>query len=221
MGFVPLSSNHIATGSGLAGYGFGGPDDVQVDPGIIVLSTQGDGVDSKLVGGNLDNFGQIFSAFNAGIFFLGGTSDLIINEAAGQVTGEHYGLLVIGSSSVIVRNFGGVIGLVDGVTFALSGTDSLYNYGSIFGDAKGLSCGDDAGDTISNAGKIASNLIGIAVQNNPGPVTSITNLAGGIIAGGQDAVENAGFGAIHFNNLGTTSGNIACTGVARAPPPRR
>src|SRR5579859_4110133 len=34
MAFVELLTNHIATGSGVAGYGFGGADDVQVDPGI-------------------------------------------------------------------------------------------------------------------------------------------------------------------------------------------
>jgi Ca2+-binding RTX toxin-like protein len=87
----------------------------------------------------------------------------------------------------------------------------LTNQGLIFGHLTGV---DEVsafeGGSIANLGIIRSDQIGIKINTEDGFVTSTTNAARGVIAGGTNAIEVDSFdlGAINLNNRGTIVGNI-------------
>ncbi len=159
-----------------------------------ITSTGGNGV--SVVLGSQD--GSTTGTFaNSGSIIADGTA---LNLASGSGTNSgnlrsNQGIgLSLGGSLV---NSGSIAGVTSGATVN-GGT--LSNTGTITGSATGVQL---SGGTLSNAGTItATNGVGVSSYYG-----TLNNLAGGVITGSSDAIENT-YGGITVTNAGTINGNV-------------
>ncbi|ESQ89488.1 hypothetical protein ABENE_14000 [Asticcacaulis benevestitus DSM 16100 = ATCC BAA-896] len=145
----------------------------------------------------------------------GASSDMTFSNS-GTITADGTALVLslngaTGSNSGLIRSTGGVGAAVTGM-ISNSGTISgattgvvfnngiLSNSGAITGTTTGVQM---FGGTVSNSGTIEATS-GIGVDSYYG---NIDNLAGGVITGSGDAIQNA-YGGITVKNAGTINGNV-------------
>jgi hypothetical protein len=124
-------------------------DIVIVNDGVVVASTDADGIDA----------------------FANGNIQVIVN---GTVSGENEGVELRDFSSVAVGPTGTIVGGFNAVFFE-SDDNVLDNRGIISGDSTAVRLAQSVDDTaITNAGSILSMSIGIQIDNS-GSGTTITN----------------------------------------------
>jgi hypothetical protein len=204
--------NHIINNITTDGYDFGGGDDVKVDAGIQVTSTQVNGAYSTSAGSQLFNFGTIFGGNDGVLFDLGSNNSIVYNETAGVITGGLKGVEIEGFNENVYNL--GKIAAGSGYEAVQLGesNDGLYNTGIINGIG---SYNDDgvvvtsSNDTIENAGRIVATRDGVYVGGYFGSMTFITNSSDGLISGGQNGIFDS-YGAFTLNNAGTIRGNVDC-----------
>jgi len=181
-----------------------------ISPGVLVSSSDEDGVYSEHVSSTLFNNGTVLSnaQFGAGVNLLGDDSS-VSNAAGGRIIGAADGIVVSGKTAHI-DNHGSILGLGDiGVDFG-AGSDgvTLNNSGMIFGRSEGIRAFSDTdGGTIENSGLIASEGEGIEVFTTIGATTVIHNTVGGTIQGDDNAIDVTA-GGINLHNEGILVGDI-------------
>ena len=181
-----------------------------ISPGVLVSSSDEDGVYTEHDGSTLINKGTILSdgKSKSGVNLLG-DNGAVTNAAGARIIGAGDGIVISGKTAAI-DNHGAILGLGDiGVDFdASSDGVTLNNSGTIFGRAEGVRAFSDTdGGIIDNAGEIHSEGIGIEVFTSAGLKTIITNAAGGTIQGDENSI-GVSVGRIDFHNDGTVVGDI-------------
>ncbi len=95
---------------------------------------------------------------------------------------------------------------------AASGIVSVFLTGNIDAADIGISATGLAGiDITTNGGTIDGNNVGVSASSGNGDII-ITNLAGGTITGGTDAIFTDSVTGTTINNTGTVTGNVVTTG---------
>jgi hypothetical protein len=190
---------------------FGNPQTAIVEPGVVVASTNADGVGTFIDNVTLVNFGLIFSNSMTGVSFF--SNDKIENELGAVISGDFYGI-GLSASNDIIDNLGSVLGSFEGVIFGAGGSNSkINNHGFIFGQSlSGVDDASVAGSVISNFGLIGSDLYGIRIRTSGPGLTIISNDAKGLIEGKNDAIFIGNPGdTISLNNRGAIVGIVDCT----------
>ncbi|HET6607782.1 MAG TPA: hypothetical protein VFG62_13975 [Rhodopila sp.] len=187
--------------------------------GVFITGAAGSADNAGLIKGNdvngagvaINGGGSVTNAAGgtiSGYKAISGSNTAVTVVNAGSLSGSYFGVYLTGGSSV-TNQTGGVINGDEGVLFT-SGGGTVVNYGTIQGGSDpsgrgialagsgtiinqvgGTIAGRDAihgptGLSVSNAGDIAGQVFG--VYQNGG---TISNLSGGAISGGIDAVKFA------------------------------
>jgi Ca2+-binding RTX toxin-like protein len=154
----------------------------------------------------LDNFGAILSIFTDGVEINFGSSQTLINEAGGVISG-HTGVYV-DSPSVFLINYGSITSTAQGtgVFVDASGSGSIFdNRGYIRGDMTGVEANSAHDVTIVNSGTIESNGDAFSIAAHNGAVIHLLN--SGMLKGASHAIVDAS-GALDLQNTGTMVGSI-------------
>lgn len=181
-----------------------------ITTGVLVSSSNNDGVLSAFNASALFNNGTILSAHldGLGVRLLGNDS-FVSNAADAKIVGADGGIFVEGKT-VDIENQGSILGLASiGVNFGFDSDHvTLNNSGSIDGRTDGVlafSHVDSA--VIHNSGLITSSHDAIEVFTGEGLTTFIDNAAGGTISGGSKAIV-VHQGGIALDNDGQVIGGI-------------
>jgi Ca2+-binding RTX toxin-like protein len=142
---------------------------------------------------------------------LEGPNASVVNAATGLMSGLIYGIDFVGTGSQSLSNLGQIIGsIAAGIHFEF-GSFTMSNRGSILSLSVGLEVDQSGSGAISNFGLIrASSLgsVGIRVQSFlSSAVTNIMNGHTGIISGDYYAIEDV-FGVMSLSNHGKIFGGI-------------
>jgi hypothetical protein len=193
-----------------------------VNTGVLVASTGVDtptdldfGVYTDVTQNFILNAGAIVAATaNAVVLDVGSDGAVISNEKGAFISGHGNGILA-DSGGDRVDNQGGIFGLIDnGIVFAFASHDvRLSNFGFVAGSLTGVVVESQSGGApiIDNLGLISgSTLDGINIFTASSVVTQVTNAAGAVITGPQDAVFVAA-GGLDLTNAGTLTGGVDCT----------
>jgi len=217
---------------------------IVVNSGTIIGESN-DGV--RLIGGgNVTNSGAISGTGSAGADGIsmfayadqanGDYGALVTNADGGTITGQRFGIILSGGGDV--ENAGEITGVAGGVVVqgtALntdpnedrSGlTASVVNSGTIRGtgdlggsggDGYGVGFGSDMSTaTLENSGAIVSDF-GAAVSQGSRADVTVTNSAGGTIAGATSGIYSFATGTLAVNNAGIIRGNGSYDGFDAAP----
>ncbi len=209
-----LVKNRIEIGDGLD---FITPSNHQtwtINPGVIVESLGGNGVDSNgSVNNTLINHGKVsaLGVSQYGVFLFNGFAD-VANMSDGRISGGDIGVVINNSGPTsTVDNLGAITGAGLAGLFFGAGAQGIAvnNHGSIFGGSDGVYNDSSlSGGVILNHGSIRSHGDGIYLDTASGLVTHITNFAGGVIQGSMNSLE-ADVGRVDLVNDGTMVGDIS------------
>lgn len=163
-------------------------------------------------------------------------SALVTNEGGGEISGSRFGIALSGGGDVI--NAGDIQGVVGGIfiqgtaldndpdedrsgltaNVANSGTiRGTGNLGGSSGDGYGVGFGSDMSTaTLDNSGTISSEF-GVGVAHGSRADLTITNAAGGVIAGGTSGIYSYATGALTVDNAGIIRGEGAYDGFDGPP----
>ena len=195
-----------------------GPETLTIGPGVLVSSTEQDGVFSNSTDCELLNFGELFSGTIDGVDFTQ-NNGTIVNESGGEIVGATDGVKVE-ADQPLIQNLGTIVGFDRGVELGVfSNHAELINGGVIYGHNRGvdeISFSD--GGTIVNSGTIRSDHVGIHVDTFIGLTTTVINRATGVIEGPDNAIETTSFagpgeGAVALTNRGKIIGQIQFTSI--------
>jgi Ca2+-binding RTX toxin-like protein len=183
------------------------------------------------VGDTLVNHGTILSPYPEAPGFtvagvaIGGSGDVVLNEADGVITGLNG--IVCGGFGSFVRNAGSVTGFgnaEDGVTFVGSASSAqLFNSGSIYGQSGGVVVATTNSSVVNEAEGTITGSVGIAFTDQGDTL----NNCGSINALGFHGVSfQGGANFVHFTNSGhifgpssgviISSGNVADSSLSNS-----
>ena len=178
---------------------------VTIADGIVVTSSDGNGVFSLKSGSKLINNGNIHSGAGNGIAFSGAGSS-ILNNAGHSIVGSA-GVFFTQSGHTLT-NHGRIIGFDNVGVGCDSQADGVVvnNDGEIYGRDAGIANTSAAGSLdVTNSGLVWSDRNGIDVARG----ISLENSAGGIIKGASAAIiSDLDGGRLSLDNHGTLDGMI-------------
>ena len=187
-------------------------DEIAIIPSEIYLESQnGVGVYSNnKLNQTLINSGTILANSSIGVELDGPTAS-VTNMISGLIFGNSSGILLLGSSSQIVNNFGHIIGAVDAGVHFSGGPFLINNHGSIYSFSFGIAAQELGNGVINNFGIIKADDVGsVAIRVQPllaSTMVEISNSANGVISGAFYAVQHV-FGEMSLINRGKIIGEI-------------
>jgi Ca2+-binding RTX toxin-like protein len=217
---VPKIQNTDSIQTSKDGLDFDAPNETWIiEPDVIVFSESASGVSSHANPNNkLINDGKVYAAgfLGTGVSFNVGDGT-VVNTAGAEIFGSGFGIIMAGSGTNVVNNFGDVISVSAGISIGIDFSSNthgalLNNHGYVFGTFVGVSIDSNfVGGQFNNFDVIKSSFEdGIDIATAPNLLTNITNATGAIIEGASNSI-NVFAGMLHLANHGTVIGNISDT----------
>ena len=191
------------------------PDETLIiDPGVIVLSQTGIGVDGNgQANPTLINNGFIYETSGRDAVRLDNGNADIVNRSGGEIYGV---IAIIDSAGIgsthVVKNFGNILNHGNGIVFEgdTHGAWFLNNQGYMHTSDAGVEIDSlFARGALDNSGMLIGDHEAVHVSTAPGLVTRVTNEGGGVLRGTDAILVESG--RLHFVNHGKVIGDVVIT----------